>query len=274
MTQVLQIGPLVLSLQVLLVFVAVGLATFVGKRVGKKVGLDIEGRVWRVALVALVAARLVYVWQFRSAYFAEPLDILDIRDGGWSPQAGLVVAWLYALSLTRPDPALKKPVLMAMSVGTAVWIAGTVALALAPDNTARLPQQSLAAPDGRQFDLASFAGKPTVVNFWATWCPPCIREMPVLQQAQAERTDVHFVFLNQGESADRVNQFLARNRLNLSTVLLDTKGEVGSKFGQSALPTTLFFDARGQLVGTRVGELSRATLTQRLDAITTPTDQR
>jgi hypothetical protein len=60
----------------------------------------------------------------------------------------------------------------------------------------------------------------------------------------------------------------------LSNVLLDTKGEVGSKFGQSALPTTLFFDARGQLVGTRVGELSRATLTQRLDAITTLTDQR
>jgi hypothetical protein len=91
--------------------------------------------------------------------------------------------------------------------------------------------------------------------------------MPMLQIAQSEDPGTNFVFLNQGESADRVNQFLARHGLTLRNVLLDAKGEVGAKFGQNAFPTTLFFDAQGKLVSSRIGELSRATLLQRLDTV-------
>ena len=89
----------------------------------------------------------------------------------------------------------------------------------------------------------------------------------MLQQAQIENPNVNFVFLNRGESAEQVNQFLVRHRLDLRNVLLDADGAIGAKFGQNAFPTTLFFDAKGRLVDRRIGELSRATLAQRLEAL-------
>ncbi len=114
--------------------------------------------------------------------------------------------------------------------------------------------------------LTSFKGKPTVVNLWATWCPPCVREMPMLQQAQASLPDVNFVFLNQGEPADRVGAWLQARDLQLRNMLIDETRAGVAAFRQSALPMTLFFDAEGQLVSTRIGELSAATLAERLAA--------
>jgi len=121
--------------------------------------------------------------------------------------------------------------------------------------------------EGTEVSLASFQGKPTVVNLWATWCPPCVREMPVLQQAQAERSDVHFVLVNQGERATRVRDYLASRQLRLRNVLVDEGNALGAFTGHRALPTTLFYDAQGRLVDTRVGELSAASLAHRLSAI-------
>jgi thioredoxin-like negative regulator of GroEL len=93
--------------------------------------------------------------------------------------------------------------------------------------------------------------------------------MPVLQAAQSERPDVNFVFLNQGEAAVQVQSYLNGQQLVLQNVLLDARGEVATQLGHRALPTTLFFDARGRLIDTRVGELSRATLAQRLAGLST-----
>jgi thiol-disulfide isomerase/thioredoxin len=108
-----------------------------------------------------------------------------------------------------------------------------------------------------------------VVNLWATWCPPCRREMPALQQAQAANPDVNIVFVNQGEESHTVAAFLDRQGLALSNVLVDPESRTGAALGHGALPTTLFFDANGQLAGTRIGELSQATLTQRLASLRT-----
>ena len=65
---------------------------------GRQAGIDVETVLWTTLLVGLVVARLGFVWEFRSAYFGSPLEILDVRDGGWSPTAGFVGAWLFALS--------------------------------------------------------------------------------------------------------------------------------------------------------------------------------
>ena len=115
--------------------------------------------------------------------------------------------------------------------------------------------------------LAGFAGKPTVVNLWTTWCPPCRREMPVLEQAQAANPDANIVFVNQGEEAATIAAFLDRHGLALRNVLVDPQRRTGAALGHRALPTTLFFDAQGRLADTRIGELSQATLTQRLTSL-------
>lgn len=133
-----------------------------------------------------------------------------------------------------------------------------------------LPALDFRSLQGETVPLIAFKGKPTVVNLWATWCPPCVREMPVLQQAQVDRPGVNFVFLNQGESPAKVDAWLQARNMVLDNVLLDEARTAGAAFKQSALPMTLFFDADGQLITTRVGELSQATLAERLAARSSP----
>lgn len=78
---------------------------------------------------------------------------------------------------------------------------------------------------------------------------------------------MNFVFINQGESAQRVSGWLASRNLPLRNVLLDSRGQALETFNQRGLPTTLFFDAKGRLKSTRTGELSAATLAEKLESI-------
>jgi len=149
----------------------------------------------------------------------------------------------------------------------AVLVLGGIATFLVASSAARLPSLTLSSLDGRPVSLADFAGKPTVVNLWATWCPPCRLPISALQRAQAANPDVNFIFVNQGEEATTIAAFLDRQGLALSNVVVDPQSSTGAALGHSGLPTTLFFDAQGRLADTRIGELSQATLAQRLARI-------
>jgi thiol-disulfide isomerase/thioredoxin len=85
----------------------------------------------------------------------------------------------------------------------------------------------------------------TVVNLWASSCPPCRRLMPVLEQAEQRYSEVTFISLNQRESSETVQQFLQEEGLNLEYVLLDSRGGIATNKGIFSLPATLFFDANG-----------------------------
>ncbi len=271
MNQVLQIGPLSLPYSVLLALVAIALGGFVANRMARAANIDIEPTLTYMLLVGLVASRLAFVLQWREQYFDQPLGILNIRDGGWEPVAGVVVALLFGLQRAHCQAGLRKPVFAAAVTTGAVLLLGGLAIFMMSPPAASLPSLSLNSLDGRPVSLTDFSGKPTVVNLWATWCPPCRREMPALQRAQAAHPDVNFVFVNQGEEAGAIAAFLDREELALANVLVDLQSSVGAALGRSGLPTTLFFDANGRLVGIRVGELSQATLNQRLVKIRTAT---
>jgi thiol-disulfide isomerase/thioredoxin len=261
------IGPFVLPYALLLMLAAVASSLFVGQRIGRKSGVEVKADLWRTLLVGVVVARLAFVLEFLSAYFASPLAILDLRDGGWSATPGFVAAWLFALSQHGRRPALRRPLQSALITGSAIWLVGSIALSVRPDTGQELPTLSFASLEGPMVSLAQFKGQPTVVNLWATWCPPCVHEMPVLQQAQTDYPDVNFVFVNQRESPDKVDAWLRARRLTLRNMLLDTDGQTAAAFKQRALPMTLFFNQRGRLVSARIGELSSATLTERLDGL-------
>ncbi|RZA30487.1 MAG: TlpA family protein disulfide reductase [Proteobacteria bacterium] len=81
-------------------------------------------------------------------------------------------------------------------------------------------------------DLSQFESRPTMVNLWATWCPPCVREISVLHAAQIGNPDVHFVFINQGESSERVGHWLAARNLPLRDVFLNRKSQALKAFDQ------------------------------------------
>lgn len=268
----LQLGPLLLPYALLLVMASLGAAFFVGGQVARRapqqgggVPQQADTVLWQAALLGLAVARLAFVLQYRSDYLGAPLAVLDIRDGGWNAAAGFVAAWLYALARLRLRPALGRPVIAALFTGTAVFALGAAGLWLRPASQQQhLPALALASVDGSRVHLHRYIGSPTVVNLWATWCPPCVREMPVLQQAQREHADVNFVFLNQGESAAHVQAWLAGRKLELNNVLIDEQRAASTALRQGGYPTTLFFNRQGQLVSIRTGELSAATLRERL----------
>lgn len=269
MNNALILGPMAIPYALLLVLLAVAASVFAGTRSAGTERATVETELWKALLCGLLIARLAFVWEFRTAYTASPLGILDIRDGGWNATAGLIGAWVFALSLYGRRPSLRKPMLVAMFTGSLVWLLGSVALALQPDagQGQELPALKFTSRQGQTVSLASFKGKPVVVNLWATWCPPCVREMPVLEQAQLDQPGVHFVFLNQGESPTKVNAWLQSRHLKLDNVFMDEARTAGAAFKQSALPMTLFFNAEGRLVSTRIGQLSPATLAERLAGV-------
>lgn len=267
MTPVLQLGPLALSVEVLLTLGALLVGHQTGLRLGRRAGLDLEPLLWRVLLVGLAVSRLAFVLQWRSAYLAEPLSMLDLRDGGWEPGWGIAAALFFGLHRARHEAALRRSVVAAV-MATGVALAGAQLALLAVARPAQpLPELALTTLEGAPVALADFAGRPLVLNLWATWCPPCRREMPALQQAQRAHPEVNFVFVNQGEPRQAIERYLGGQQLALRRVLLDPERRTGRALGQQALPTTYFFDAQGRLAGTRTGELSAATLAQRLAAL-------
>ena len=256
------LGPLMISLPRLffvLGLVAALLVAWVRERRG---GESIEGPLWWSLLAGVIAARTGYVLSHWSAFKLEPLTALYLWQDGHSLLAGLaaaalVLAWFgYNRRGYRPK-SLLVPVLSGLVVwGGLSWV--SLSLQRATDQP--LPDMVMEDLGGRSVSLADFRGQPVVLNLWATWCPPCRREMPVLAEAQAERRGIHFVFANQAEGPGKIRQFLAADQLRLENVLLDLGGNAGRHFNSPGLPTTLFFDAQGQLVDTHLGELSRARL--------------
>jgi thiol-disulfide isomerase/thioredoxin len=126
----------------------------------------------------------------------------------------------------------------------------------------------VALKDGQPATLAQAArGRPVVVNLWASWCGPCRVEMPDLAEAQRRHPDIGFLFVNQGESAEKVQAFLTRSGLALDEVWLDQGSRLGQAIRSPGLPTTVFLDAQGRQVDAHFGVLSAASLQTRVEAL-------
>lgn len=215
--------------------------------------------------VGLLAARLGYVLRWWPEYAASPWSVIAIGDGGFLWWTGLPAALVFAWWRTRRQTRLRKPLLAGLVAGLLAWLALGGMLSLLQRAAPPLPDVAAATLDGAPMRLSDRASKPVVLNLWATWCPPCRREMPVFADAVERYPGVDIVLLNQGEDAATVRNFLERQGLALhEQVLLDSPSQAMLATGTRGLPTTLFFDADGRLVHTHMGELTRASLADTL----------
>jgi len=261
-------GPFVAPLPLLLAFAAIAAAFAAGRAFAGPQRAAVHATLVRATWVGAVAARLGFVAHWLGAYAAHPWSVLDVRDGGWDAGLGVAAACFVALAACGTRAALRKPVALAFAAAALVALPGAIALlAAARPAGPALPAITLAARDGSPRALAAFAGKPVVVNLWASWCGPCRAEMPLLAEAQGAHPELHVVFVDEGESPAEVEAFFAATRLRADNVLLDPERRLGARYDQRAYPTTLFFDAAGRLVSSRVGVLSTGTLAQRISEL-------
>jgi len=259
------IGPFSLSLAHILLLGALLIAIVVGAIVGRKEKIPIAGTLSDIFLISVVIARLGFVIQYFDQYQNSLFSMIDIRDGGFSVPAGLAGALAITAWKLWRKPKSRRPLSIAVTSGLLAWGSISLLIGLMESQSRNLPAATFTLLDGSPVTLSGVAdSKPLVVNLWASWCPPCIREMPVLEEAQRDNPGITFVFVNQGEHAETVQQFFSKHNLALQNVLLDTSGSLGRIAGSQALPTTLFYTADGKQVDAHLGELSRASLAHNL----------
>lgn len=113
-----------------------------------------------------------------------------------------------------------------------------------------MPTVSLVDNTGESLDLSSFKGKPVLINLWATWCAPCIAEMPTLAKLIAREPELGVTVLpisqDMGQT-DKVVEILRRRELEQIQPWVDEQGDLGFQYGGN-LPVTVLFDAKGKEV--------------------------
>ncbi|WP_426111724.1 prolipoprotein diacylglyceryl transferase family protein [Pseudomonas sp. DSP3-2-2] len=264
------IGPFALAVVHLLLIGALALATLVGWLTSRRTGANPESALFALFLLGLLAARAGFVINYWPQYQVQPWQALDIRDGGFLIWPGVLAVILGGLLMAWRRQDLRRPLGLGLGSGLLFWLLANLGLNIYQQGVS-LPEITLRNAAGESVQLADYQGRPLVINLWATWCPPCRREMPVLQAAQAERDDVVFLFVNQAEAPQTVESFLSAQGLRLSNVLFDGGGQLAQSVGSMALPTTVFYSAEGRLIGSHLGELSRASLTRYLDSLPSTT---
>ncbi|MHC9511885.1 TlpA family protein disulfide reductase [Kangiella sp. M94] len=264
----LSIGPISLPFDRFLIVICLAIAFIVGAFAAKKEKTSVDARIAAIFVIAMIASRISFVIQYWQEYQGNFRAMMDIRDGGFDGLTAILMGLIAFMGFAWKQSKGRKALVKGVTAGAMVWGLTTVSLWVIKDTSQQLPQIMVKQMNGDTIDLNQVEqGKPRVINLWATWCPPCRREMPVLEEAQQTMDGIGFVFVNQGEHSAVIEQYLQQETLQLNNVMADTTGSLGYQVGSRALPTTLFLDAQGQLVDAHLGELSKASLKAKLEKL-------
>lgn len=256
------LGPLLISLPRLYAFIAALLLLLASMPLLRLPRAD-RARWFNGLLLAwLVGARLGHVLSHLESYLDTPLDIIKLWQPGYSPVWGLLAAAAWSAWVLRKRLLTLISAKLLLAGSFALWFGLMLWNPLGSAQTLQqLPQLTLENLDGQSVKLDELRGQTVLLNLWATWCPPCLREMPLLAEADA-RDDVTVVVVNQGEDLLAVVRYLDEQGLEFSHALLDPRQRLMVMTESPGLPTSLLFDADGRLLERHVGELSRAQLGQ------------
>ncbi|WNR42484.1 thiol-disulfide oxidoreductase ResA [Paenibacillus roseipurpureus] len=164
-----------------------------------------------------------------------------------------------------------------IGIFTIVLIIGvfTIITNLSASDSKKYPQQgdkatnfSLVGLDGQTHELSDYKGKPVLMNFWGTFCPPCKEEMPDLQKMYDKWKSQGVVFLevNVDKNKVTVQGFMDQYKLNMP-VLLDANEVVRKQYGVMDYPTTFFIGPDGKIVTKKIGQMDEAFIDETLSKL-------
>ncbi|MFB2532466.1 redoxin family protein [Paracoccus sp. p3-h83] len=253
------LGPLVFSTERFTAILAIAAFLIAAEIIGRGRRAAIATWAWQVVVIFVIAGRLGHVALNLGAFWPGLWRIAAIWQGGFWWPAGLVAAWGWTVWRLRPVALWPHAALPVGAAGLAVLLMTALTSAPAPRP---LPDLALAHVDGRGATVpADLAGRPMVINLWATWCPPCRRELPMLIDTAAATPDVTFLFANQGETASVVRDHLTQAGLAMPDhMLLDPASGLASHYRLRGLPVTLFIGTDGQVARLHLGEIAPEVL--------------
>jgi thiol-disulfide isomerase/thioredoxin len=282
------LGPLLIPTRPLAVILSLLLAVWMSKHISSRIGLETrwsqrvaEGCAWS----GIIGARLGFVLMNWSAFQGAPWTVLYFWQPGYSPYLGLLVGAAYAALRLRQRPAdERRSYLGALGGGYAVGavlviaVLGTMNMFTGSQivrTGERVLDFTLVDLNGDAVRFSDLDGRAVILNFWATWCPPCRREMPLLDAFQKENADrgVSVVGIDVGEDPELVRRFVESMGVEYSIWVdapngpmgIDRSQSIHGRFGGVGLPTTIFIDPAGIARGRHLGELNRAILQEQTE---------
>lgn len=171
-----------------------------------------------------------------------------------SPKLVLLVAALAAAGCDRQAPSDAQPQTSATAAETAPKGEFNGKLDIASRGT-EMPNFTVTDPSGISLKLRDLKGTPVLVNLWATWCGPCVLEMPMLDKLAAENAGRLRVLTVSQDMArnDKVAQFFAEKKFAKLEPWLDPENNLGFHYQTGLLPTTVLYDAQGKEVWRMIG---------------------
>jgi len=290
MPEAFTLGPLLIPTRAASFILSLLLLFWLVQRIAAYLKTDVQRSVEiaeQSAWLGLLAARMVFALFNLSSYSDRPWTVLYFWQPGYNIVAGVLVAGAYIGYRVIQQPRVERKALVASLMGglslPAVLLAGVLlSMNRFADGDVVVPGRALPvvqaqAINGRPVSFSEYAGNGLVVNFWATWCPPCRREMPLLESVYQEFKKQGVVVLGIATDAEwkTVQEYLAKRGVNYpvwqNRLLAESGGATAStlsgRFGVVGFPTTFFIDAQGVVQSSYVGELNRALLDQRIAVI-------
>ena len=257
-SDVVAIGPLVLALDRVAALAAILLVLWACDWIVRRHGLGKASLGWWALATGLIAARLGHAAIHWQSFALDPVEVARVWLGGWHWPSGLAAALAVLAARLGRSRALAEAAAVVAALGLG-WTAFHANRADQP--RLRLPPDlTLQRIDGPPLRLADLRGRSVILNLWASWCPPCRRETPMLSHAAVEEGGPPLVLVNQGEDRATVQRYIAAQSLPAGGFALDPDGTLSALTGSRALPTTLLIDGQGTVIEAHMGEISRVQI--------------